>query len=465
MGFHFPLDRCNPAQYGIPWNLSPTLSRIASASRLSAPNSTAPPADVSTYAAGAAAATTSAWQPVVSDTRPAPWRGPCDPRVVVTRSDTELYLAFTGTLDDTGLQRLIGECAQHDVSTPISATIRLHGLPFGSEERVAANIMQFIKFCATADHPLSLDLQYPVPRPRRLAVASTGGTPAEQLRLLYDWALHLSLLVHSLPTALRGLQHTFASQPNAWAQGRYRDGLQNCLKVFTELAQTTAEQAAAIAATVMTGNDHGDDVLNDSVLHFDLLQQVLAALSKAAHGSMEDFGTCTTPSALRTLPRRIEASFAHFAPMRRRRVPNTDPTVQLTVDNSMDQPTRFEIYRKLTPSMQLTMLQVILGELVIGNAAAFAKSQVWLRTARDEDGTLHLTVENDLPVSVDAVDVAQLGHIGAGLPGLARADSNRLGLAAVNRLLQVMDLPPLAVSVTPQNTIAFTIAIPSARLI
>lgn len=123
---------------------------------------------------------------------------------------------------------------------------------------------------------------------------------------------------------------------------------------------------------------------------------------------MEAFRTCTTPRTLRTLPRRIESSFAHFAPMRRQRVPNADPTVQLTVDNSMDQPMRFEHHRNVSPSMQLTMLQVILNELVIGNAAAFAKSQIWLRTARDDGGTLHLTVEKDLPVPVDAADVAQL---------------------------------------------------------
>lgn len=465
MGFHFPLDQSNPAQHGFPWHLSPTLSRIARTSRLDAPSSTPPHAYVSAYAAGAATTTTSARQPVVADTRPAPWHSPHDPRVVALRTDSELRLTLTGTLDDIGLRRLICECAQHDVGTPISATIVLHGLSFGSEERAAINIVQFIKFCARANRPLSLDLQYPVPQPRRLAVARTDGAPAEQLRLLYDWALHLSLLVHSLPTALRELQQEFASRPNAWAQGRYRDGLQNCLKVFTELAQTTAEQAAAVAATVMTGNDHGDDVLNASVLHFELFRQVLAALTRAANGSMEAFRTCITPRALRTLPRRIEASFAHFAPMRRQRVPNTDPTVQFTVDNSLDQPLQFAAHRNVSPSMQLTMLQVILGELVIGNAAAFAKSQIWLRTARDEDGMLHLTVENDLPVSVDAADMAQLGRIGVGLPGLTRADSNRLGLAAVNRLLRVMDLPPLAVSVTPQQTIAFTIAIPGTRLI
>lgn len=464
MGFHFPLDRSIPAQHGIPWNLSATLTRIASASRLDAPRSTAPHAYVSAYAAGAAAGGASARQPAVSDTRPTRWRPPCDPRVVAIRTDAELRLTFTGTLDETGLRQLLHECSLHEVSRPISATIVLHGLQFGTEERVATNIVQFIKYCATANHPLSLDLQYPVPQSGRLAVATTNGAPAEQLRLLYDWALHLSLLVHSLPTALRELQQEFAARPNAWAQGRYRDGLQNCLNVFTELARTTAEQAAAVAATVMTDNDHGDDVLNDSVLHFDLLRQVLAALTNAANGSMEAFRTCTTPRALHTLPRSIEDSFAHFAPMRRQRVPGTDPTVRLTVDNSMDRPLQFPPHRNLSPSMQLTMLQVILNELVIGNAAAFAKSRIWLRTARDEAGTLQLTVENDLPVPVNAADAAQLGRIGVGLPELARDDSNRLGLAAVNRLLRIMNLPPLAVSVTPQNTIAFTIAIPAARL-
>ncbi len=370
-------------------------------------------------------------------------------------------ISFCGHLDTAGAQS-IAAAIQHNPSLTPSIMVVLHGVRFGTVEAVGLNVAHLIQCLVQYGRRPILNIRFPIPQPpSQSAQPLATDAPSPALLLLDRWALQVSLLIQAFHTGLAELIRTTTDEDLSAPTLRciftvWRD----TLAAFFASAST---DAVTVSAAVTTSEQHGDDVLHWITRPFSHLQQLIDALELATLGYPQPLTALLQSSA--TLGQALHEtalSFAEYAPMRRKRVHGTASEVALRIDDFPTPEMRFRPYGEQTPSAQLAILTRTLDELVIGNAAAFAQSQVRLRV-NAAGGNLRLIVENDVPAPLPAI-LPPLGTFGIGLPGLRRSDSNRTGLAFANQLLASIGIPPITVTTPGPQQIAFGLTIPDSRL-